>query len=142
MFFYICLSYFYIQLLKDINLTYSTTLLTSFLTLIRPIFCIGAIVKPNWYKVWEKIFQKKNLSEFFFSDLFIRQENIYKLHLRKKTHIRKDREFQIPRINTVWKGYNSICILFQSSRICFPQDLNVKAHWKIFFIGGVCKWIP
>ena len=130
----------FIYLLYHIMILPSNALL--YLALIRPLFCIGAIVKPNWYKVWEKFFQKKNLSEFFFSDLFIRQENIYKLHIRKKTHIRKDREFQIPRINAVWKGYNSICILFQSSRICFPQDLNVKAHWKIFFIGGVCKWIP
>ena len=41
-----------------------------------------------------------NASETTFCDLFIRQENIY--------NFRRNREFQIPNENAVWKGSYSV----------------------------------
>ena len=51
-------------------------------------------VNAGWYKVYS------NLSGACFSDLFIRHENTH--------NFRRNRGFQLPIVNTVWKGYNSM----------------------------------
>ena len=43
-----------------------------------------------------------SLSETIFSDLLIKQENTYNFH--------RDKEFQIPRVNTAWNDSNSLGI--------------------------------
>ena len=48
----------------------------------------------------ERVEVYKNLSETTFCDLLVRQENTY--------NFPRNREFQIPRVNTVWYGSNSL----------------------------------
>ena len=74
-----------------------------------------------------------NLSETIFRDLLFREKNTY--------NFRRNREFQLPRVNTVWNGPNSYRCFRAIIWDLLPSVLECTSSLEKFKIG-VRKWKP
>ena len=70
----------------------------------------------------------KNLSETTFSDLFIRREN--------KDDFRRNREFQILRLYTVWNDPNSFRCFEPIIWDLFPSEHKCSKISRLEFVNG------
>ena len=76
------------------------------------------------------------LSQNIFSDLFIRKEDIYIYHFGR------NREFQIPRVNTVWNGSNSVRYFGPIIRDLINYKLSIIYKLIGKLQNGIHKWKP